>query len=134
MLKLNRLPPALGFGIGIWLFGIAAHAQSVIELDRMPDAVGVRVNGALFTRYVILPDGTPVVWPIHGPSGQPLTRSFPLRDDVPGETRDHPHHRSLWFAHGDVNGLDFWTGQPTGTRVKHVKFTRVEATPLPMMQ
>lgn len=28
---------------------------------------------------------------------------------MPGETDDHPHHHSLWFAHGNVNGLDFWT-------------------------
>jgi hypothetical protein len=33
--------------------------------------------------------------------------------DVPGEVHDHPHHRGLWFAHGDVNGLDFWGGEAT---------------------
>jgi hypothetical protein len=27
---------------------------------------------------------------------------------VEGEANDHVHHRSLWFAHGDVNGIDFW--------------------------
>jgi len=29
---------------------------------------------------------------------------------VAGEPQDHPHHESLWFAHGDVNGVDFWAG------------------------
>lgn len=52
-----------------------------------------------------------------------LTRSFPMEKDVAGETKDHPHHRSLWFCHGDViaegdkpavklphvEGVDFWT-------------------------
>jgi hypothetical protein len=29
-------------------------------------------------------------------------------EDVPGEEHDHPHHRSLWYSHGAVNGVDFW--------------------------
>ncbi len=37
-----------------------------------------------------------------------MTRDWPMQD-VPGEEHDHPHHRSLWFAHGAVNGIDFWT-------------------------
>ena len=28
--------------------------------------------------------------------------------DVPGEANDHSHHKSMWFAHGDVNGESFW--------------------------
>ena len=32
-------------------------------------------------------------------------------DTVDGETRDHPHHRGLWFSHGDVNGDDFWANE-----------------------
>ena len=31
-----------------------------------------------------------------------------MKTDVPGEAHDHPHHRGLWFTHGDVNGYDFW--------------------------
>jgi hypothetical protein len=30
-------------------------------------------------------------------------------EDLPTEDHDHPHHRSLWFAHGKVNGVDFWS-------------------------
>ena len=26
-----------------------------------------------------------------------------------GEAHDHPHHRGLWVAHGDVNGADNWS-------------------------
>ena len=32
--------------------------------------------------------------------------------NIPGETHDHPHHRGLWFTHGDVNGYDFWGNEP----------------------
>jgi hypothetical protein len=37
-----------------------------------------------------------------------MTRNYPMAK-VPGEETDHPHHRSLWFAHGPVNGVDVWT-------------------------
>jgi hypothetical protein len=32
-----------------------------------------------------------------------------MRTDVPGENQDHPHHKSLWVAWGDVNGTDNWS-------------------------
>jgi hypothetical protein len=37
--------------------------------------------------------------------------------EAPDEERDHPHHQSLWFAHGAVNGHDFWTGRDGATIV-----------------
>ena len=36
-----------------------------------------------------------------------MKRSYPM-EDLPNEAHDHPHHRSLWFSHGDVNQVDFW--------------------------
>lgn len=33
------------------------------------------------------------------------TNGIRVTEDGPG---DHVHHRSLWVAHGDVNGHDFW--------------------------
>ena len=37
--------------------------------------------------------------------------------DRPGEIKDHPHQRSLWFTHGSVNGIEFWTEQ--GEKSRH---------------
>jgi hypothetical protein len=34
-----------------------------------------------------------------------------MKEGVPGEAADHPHHQSLWYAHGDVNGVDFWANR-----------------------
>jgi hypothetical protein len=49
--------------------------------------------------------------------------------NVPGEAQDHPHHRGLWFAHGSVNGVDFWA-EKSGTTGRIVSTgnpeTRVE--------
>ncbi len=62
----------------------------------------------LFAGYISDSNGTPIVYPLVGPGGHAMTRNFPMKDDVKTERSDHDHHRSLWFTHGDVNGVDFW--------------------------
>ena len=59
----------------------------------------------------------PYVYPLNTPEGLSVTEDSP---------RDHPHHHSLWTAHGDVNGVDFWAGEG---RIRHVRFTRLAAGP-----
>ncbi|MGH9353234.1 MAG: PmoA family protein, partial [Terriglobia bacterium] len=50
----------------------------------------------------------PYMSPICSASGVIVTRRFPMNPRVAGEDHDHPHQRALYFAHGDINGLDFW--------------------------
>jgi hypothetical protein len=38
---------------------------------------------------------------------------------------DHPHQRSIWVGHGDVNGANHWTQSPEQQR--HVRFEKVDA-------
>ena len=45
----------------------------------------------------------PFFYPFNGPSGVSLTRM-----GHPG-AQNHDHHRSIWFAHAKVNGIDFWS-------------------------
>jgi hypothetical protein len=45
--------------------------------------------------------------------------------DAPGETHDHPHHRSLWIAHGEVNGADNWSEEPGHARTVHESFDQI---------
>jgi hypothetical protein len=55
-----------------------------------------------------------------------MTRSFPLAPAAVGEATDHPHHRSLWTAHGSVDGIDFWAvPKDPGTRIEHRKFLAI---------
>ncbi|MCH2138820.1 MAG: PmoA family protein [Phycisphaerales bacterium] len=54
------------------------------------------------------PGKPPALWPVRSIGGLEITRAYPFRDDVAGEAHDHPHHRSMWMAHGDVNGVDYW--------------------------
>ncbi len=107
---------------------------SRIALERRPDRVVVTVDGEPFTEYLFEKEGLrrPVLFPLHGPHGLTLTRSWPVGPKAPGDPIDHPHHESFWFAHGDVNGHDFWTGKG-GVRIEqvsldHVGDGRIEAT------
>lgn len=53
----------------------------------------------------------PYFFPVNGPSGAPLTRM-----GHPGAP-NHAHHRSLWFASHDVDGIDFWS-DTTDARIR----------------
>ena len=53
----------------------------------------------------------PFFYPLVGPSGAVLTRM-----GHPGAP-NHDHHRSIWFAHEKVLGINFW-GDNTSARVK----------------
>ncbi len=75
-----------------------------------PRAVAVRVGGAPFTTLVADPGSVrPFFHPVHGPGGTAVTRHYPMKRGVPGEAEDHPHHRSFYVAHGEVNGEDIWS-------------------------
>ena len=80
--------------------GLTAFRPKSPPSDRSKGAV-VKIDGQLFTEYLVRSGTKPILWPIIGPTGKPMTRDYPLRDRA-GEKTDHPHQRSLWFTHGDV--------------------------------
>jgi len=91
----------------------AAGPDAVAVSDDGAGSVTVSVAGELLTTYRYLGNpARPCFFPVIGPSGKRVTRSWPVSDDVPGETQDHPHHRSLWVAHGEVNRTDNWSEGP----------------------
>lgn len=74
--------------------------------------IEVLVDGQPFTTFYYGPDAPkPYFHPLRAADGTIVTRQYPMRDDIPGEAQDHPHHRGLWFTHGDVNGIDFWANE-----------------------
>ena len=95
-----------------------------VRLKRDGDTVTVTIDGKLFTRYHANSETRPILWPLVGPTGVEMTRSFPMNKEVEGERTDKPHHRSLWFAHGDINGIDFWT-EPSDKNPKKRGFGKV---------
>lgn len=86
----------------------------------------VELNGRFFTEYFYTNVPRPFCFPIIGPGRAPMTRNFPMRN-VPGEETDHPHHRSLWFAHSPVNGVDVWTERSTSGRIVHRGFIDISS-------
>jgi hypothetical protein len=95
----------------------SASVGNDIKLTRLEDRVRVEIGGQLFTEYFFKGVPRPFLHPILAADGTQLTRDFPMKATA-GEETDHPHHRSLWFTHGAVNGVDFWTeGTGKGTIV-----------------
>ena len=93
----------------------------------------VSVDGQLFTRLGYQVDAPkPYCWPLLSASGLAVTRAYPM-EQVAGETSDHPHHRSLWFTHGDINGVDFWSESPEAGKVVHREFGNYSRTSGPAM-
>ncbi len=90
----------------VTLFAVSASAAEV-SLDKTEQGYAVKIDGKLFAEYVILSGNKPIVWPIMGPTGKSMTRAYPMQD-IEGERKDHPHHRSLWFSHMEVNDWNFW--------------------------
>ena len=90
-------------------------ADEPVKFDQHADSIEVLIGGKPFTTYYFgASSPKPYLHPLRTAQGTIVTRGFPMRTDIPGESRDHPHHRALFFAHGDINGIDFWgEGLPT---------------------
>jgi len=111
---------------------VSRHAKAVeVTVERSEQGAVVRVDGEPFAEYRTHPIHQPAIWPIIGPTGKPMTRSYPLGPLQENELDDHPHHHSLWIAHQDVNGHDFWAPRdhekPERERkiIKHLEFTKI---------
>ena len=109
-----------------------AGAKSAVEIEDIGGGkLEVRIAGKLFTRYHYGAEWPrPFLYPFIGPKDTPVTRNFPMRDDVPGETHDHPHHRSVWVAYGEVNGTDNWSEGENHAWIRHIRFEEVTAGPV----
>jgi hypothetical protein len=95
-----------------------------VQITSLPDRLRVDINGRLFTEYFFKEVPRPYCYPLIGPGQLPMTRNWPMKT-VPDEDRDHPHHRSFWYSHGAVNGVDFWSEQGNFGRIRHEKFLEV---------
>lgn len=90
--------------------GLPLAAQ--VKITKGDGSIAVEVNGKPFTTFYVSGADVPkpFLHPLTTASGKRITRVYPM-DNVAGETRDHKHHRGLWYTHGDVNGIDFWMNE-----------------------
>jgi hypothetical protein len=116
--------------LGCWtILSLASAAEPTIVAERTEKGVAIKIDGELFTEYLVRSGNKPVLWPIIGPTGKPMTRAYPFKDDAEGEAKDHIHQRSLWFTHGDVNGVSFWDEGAKSGSIVHREFNAIESEP-----
>lgn len=108
------------------------ETSSGVEIaDTGDDKLEVKIGGKLFTRYHYSTEfPRPFLYPFIGPKETAVTRNFPMRSDVPGEEHDHPHHRSVYVAYGEVNGTDNWSEEPNHAWIRHIEFEEVTSGPV----
>jgi len=121
---LVALLPAVEGGMNRQFRLAAAAAGGSVQLkEEGPHQLAIILPEGPFTAYNFDPkEPRPFFFPVHGPGGKMVTRSYPMKD-VEGEEKDHPHHRSFWTAYGEVNGVDDWSQMPNHGWIKHQKFT-----------
>jgi len=103
---------------------MAGLSAAELTLKQTDTGYEVLIGDQLFAGYMTDLGGAPIVYPIIGPTGKNMTRDFPMVRAYEGVRADHPHHRSLWFAHGDVNKLDFWGARH---KIVHKRFVTAES-------
>ncbi|MCX7014121.1 MAG: PmoA family protein [Candidatus Sumerlaeota bacterium] len=106
--------------------GLTPPPNGVVFTD-LGDRVAVAVDNTSFADYYYKDVPRPFLYPIVAPTGDSIVRNYPMKTDVPGEPTDHVHHRSLWYGHGSVNGVDFWGETSKSGKIVHDKFTRMES-------
>ncbi|MBO0721181.1 MAG: PmoA family protein [Blastocatellia bacterium] len=111
---------------------ITARAQEVKIVDvKDKQQLDVYVGDELFTSYCYWDSQKkPILYPLRTAKGTVVTRSYPVAK-IAGERTDHPHHVSVWFNYGNVNGVDFWNNsggrgsEKMGT-IRHTAVNKIE--------
>ena len=97
------------------LLGAAATLSAQVRYSTTTGEI--TIDGKPFATFHRGEDANkPFLAPVRSASGKLVTRQFPMVRDVPGESKDHLHHRGLWFMYDDINGVKFWENDPSYTK------------------
>lgn len=107
---------------------VRRHLPNVQVVQETGKGLTINRRNSLLTRYVYedVP-ARPYFYPVMAPGQVQVTRAYPMRSDVPGEMKDHPHHRSLWIAFGEVNGADNWSEEAGHGYTLHQSLDRLQS-------
>jgi Methane oxygenase PmoA len=100
--------------VGIPLLSLPCHSQSeAVSFRRQGNTIRVAIGGRPFTIYNFDPKTAKAyLQPLRSANGVMVTRGFPIGDTVPAANEHdpnlEPHQRAMYFAHGNINGFDFW--------------------------
>ncbi|MGH9469428.1 MAG: PmoA family protein [Terriglobia bacterium] len=114
MEKYKGLFSLLLFLFGCYIGTSLAKAQEPVKLAKHDDQINVTIGGKSFTTYYFSPrEAKPYLMPLRSAEGTVVTRPFPVGDTIPPEhVHDRsiePHQRPMYFAHGNIDGIDFWS-------------------------
>jgi len=84
-----------------------------VSFTRQASTIHVSIGGKPFTTYYFDSKfAKAYLQPLRSARGVIVTRGFPIDDTIPpGHEHDpslEPHQRPMYFAHGDIEGYDFW--------------------------
>jgi len=108
-------------------------ADGAVKITPDDKKLVIEIDGKPFSTYFFADgDGVPYRRPFFSPvrmaDGTQVTE-----DQTAIHSKEHPHHRSVWVAHGDVNGADHWdlsgkdkaTGKPNDPKQNHIAFSKM---------
>lgn len=120
-MKLFRVVLVLPVLIASSLLLLSAPKSNVeVKSLQGKQKVEIWIGGQLFTSYCWGREfeQKPVFYPVRSPEGTAVNREIPFREEALQKSQDHPHHQSLFFGYGDLEGADFWTCRQ-GERMVH---------------
>src|SRR3954469_7428744 len=127
---------SLHFSRSVLLIGILlvpSSSRAEVTAARSGHGAVIKIDGKLFTEYWTKAGHSPSMYPVIGPTGKAMTRSYPFTPPKKDGTHDHPHHQSMWFALDKVNEVDFWGANAnidkgdSGPHVAHRDFVTVKS-------
>jgi hypothetical protein len=88
--------------VTLQLLAVAARAADTVKLERKGDTVEVTIGGEPLTTYHTSRDlPKPFFSPVRSAGGAIVTRGLE-------KPEDHPHHKGIWCAIDEVNGIQYW--------------------------
>jgi hypothetical protein len=88
------------FTLSFFVIISSLTAQQKVTAEKVGDKIEFRINGNLFTNYIISDyEKYPFFYPVNGPSNASVTSM---------RNANYPHHSSLFFGCDRVNGGNYW--------------------------
>jgi len=95
--------------LAVFSLCLPALSNAEVKITQLDDRFRIEIDGQLFTEWQMKAWKVPYLYPVIGPNGENITRHYPMKDGVEGESQDHPHHRAIRFSHRKVNGVSYWS-------------------------
>jgi hypothetical protein len=100
-------------------------AEDTVRIEKKGDTVVVSLGGSELAAYQTSPKyQKPFFSPVRSAGGAIVTRSLE-------DAKDHPHHKGIWTAIDEVNGIKFWAEKGKIANAK-VEIVAAEGNPARM--